>query len=314
MDTKGFSVRGRSMLIPALALFCLLLSCAPSGRDPAGKSAVHGLSSPAGEKTVAAPLAILQTGEYPLWFQLTEKGPVLLESIEDARYSAALVPWPLALHIRFFLARGDELLMAINRDGFMKLAPYSNTVTGLGLYRFSGNEFWRQYTVGGFVFFADNPVALLYLDTRFLDSGSPLPNPRTWTFSMESNTPFPLAIPALELFPADEGWDADSLRSGPDGLWYYRVRKDEPAPEVRTLRTADLAAPGEDVSLDDFQNSVLREPELPQSLSLPPLPEGFVYTWVGMAGDSLFASWEEQEDYNTGAAGFMVIKPAFLKP
>jgi len=38
------------------------------------------------------------------------------------------------------------------------------------------------------------------------------------------------------------------------------------------------------------------------------LPEGFIYTGAGRVGDSLFASWEEQEHYNVGAAGFMVIK------
>ncbi|MDR0602259.1 MAG: hypothetical protein LBG42_07740 [Treponema sp.] len=42
--------------------------------------------------------------------------------------------------------------------------------------------------------------------------------------------------------------------------------------------------------------------------SLPPLPEGFVYTGAGMDGDTLFASWEEQQDYNIGAAGFMAVR------
>jgi hypothetical protein len=42
---------------------------------------------------------------------------------------------------------------------------------------------------------------------------------------------------------------------------------------------------------------------------LPVLPEGFVYTGLAWAGDTLFAAWEEQEDYNIGAAGFMAIKP-----
>ena len=44
-------------------------------------------------------------------------------------------------------------------------------------------------------------------------------------------------------------------------------------------------------------------------LTLPPLPEGFVYTGIGLAGDdTLFAAWEEQEEYSVGAAGFMVIQ------
>jgi hypothetical protein len=43
-------------------------------------------------------------------------------------------------------------------------------------------------------------------------------------------------------------------------------------------------------------------------LSLPPLPEGFCYTGIGMCGDTIFASWEEQDEYSIGAAGFMVIR------
>jgi hypothetical protein len=42
--------------------------------------------------------------------------------------------------------------------------------------------------------------------------------------------------------------------------------------------------------------------------ALPGLPEGFVYTRLGAAGTALIAAWEEQLEWNVGAAGFMVIK------
>ncbi|MDR1353827.1 MAG: hypothetical protein LBK05_11155 [Treponema sp.] len=42
--------------------------------------------------------------------------------------------------------------------------------------------------------------------------------------------------------------------------------------------------------------------------ALPALPEGFVYTRLGVAGTALLAAWEEQLEWNIGAAGFMVIK------
>jgi hypothetical protein len=41
--------------------------------------------------------------------------------------------------------------------------------------------------------------------------------------------------------------------------------------------------------------------------SLPPLPEGFVYTRIGLLGDILIGAWEEQYNWNVGAAGFMII-------
>jgi len=42
--------------------------------------------------------------------------------------------------------------------------------------------------------------------------------------------------------------------------------------------------------------------------SLPALPEGFIYTSAGMIAGAVFASWEEQEGYSIGAAGFMALK------
>jgi hypothetical protein len=45
----------------------------------------------------------------------------------------------------------------------------------------------------------------------------------------------------------------------------------------------------------------------PEVFTLPVLPEGFVYTRIGFAGSALIASWEEQQDWQIGAAGFMII-------
>jgi hypothetical protein len=44
------------------------------------------------------------------------------------------------------------------------------------------------------------------------------------------------------------------------------------------------------------------------SFALPALPVGFVYTGVGLVGNVLIASWEEQEEFAIGAAGIMVIE------
>ncbi|MDR2941017.1 MAG: hypothetical protein LBV17_00290 [Treponema sp.] len=256
----------------------------------------------------ARPSAVLKTGGVPLWFRLTEEGPVLLESIDDAALSAAFVPWPLALHVRFLYEKDGEIILAINRDGFIKLVPYKGDIDGITLFRFSGGEYWRQYTIGGFVFYNDSPAALLYLDDHFLSSGSPPPLLRTWTFNMQSNMPFPLTIPALEIFPAEEGWEADVLRYGTGGLIYYRVvKRNDAKPEVKMFSASDLAKNGSEITSDVFFNSALRKEENKNPL-LPELPEGFFYTETGRVGDNLFASWEEQEDFNIGAAGFVIIK------
>ncbi len=148
----------------------------------------------------------------------------------------------------------------------------------------------------------------MYLDDHFISSVSPPPLLRTWTFNMQSNMPFPLPVPALEFYPAEEGWEADTLRYGSDGLIYYRVvKRNDAKPSVLMFSSTDLTKAGNNISSDVFFNSALRKEEISHPL-LPSLPDGFFYTGIGRVGDNLLASWEEQEDYNIGAAGFVVIK------
>ena len=370
----------RFVFFAAVPLIFLLFACTRDNNAAADPAA-----------QVPVPIAILQAGEYPLWFQFSASGPVLLETIEDALFSAALVPWPLASHVSFSLAWGDDFVMAVNGGGFIRFSPLEGT--GIGLYRTSGGESWNAYTVGAFIMFEENPVALLYRDDRFFDSAAPLPSPRLWTLDRFSPLPQAFAMPALDTFAPEDGWDIDVLRQGQDGWFFRAVRKIPSQPQILMLRSGDLVSEGEPVSLGAFQNAALPQPlsaapeplqemlaalfaggrwkaielispelhschnyaldrESPalvgfysavsdpaggafvlaassggdaffvrqgndaapavRSFSLPPLPEGFVYSGIGLAGDTIVASWEEQDGYSIGAAGFMVLKNGAL--
>ena len=331
----------------------------------------------------ASPMAVLQAGEFPLWFQFTDEGPILIETIQAARYSAALIPWPHALHVRFILAQGGDLLMAVNHDGFIRLSPWQGT-GGIGLYHIFGGELWRQYTVGAFVNPnpEENPVALLYLNEWFLYLDIPPPSPRLWSFNVHSAVPHAVSLPSLDAFAPEDGWNLDTLLLGGNDRWYFRAdRRIDAGQELLLLRTDSFEREGERVSLGEFQNAARPEPlsSSPPMLmemlavvfaesdsasaqvvspafqsgrhfagpgegtqahaffspgdfllatcpegnglyveaenlaahrfSLPTLPEGFVYTGIGMVGDTVFASWEEQVGFSIGAAGFMALRP-----
>jgi hypothetical protein len=289
----------KSIFLTGLFL-CFILSCT---RDtPANTSSLITWSG-------AYPLAVLESGENPLWFKLTEEGPVHIRTIEDVKDYFAFVPWPYSPHIRFFNENTDGIIMAVNRYGFLKLSPNTDRQRGIFLYCFPAGEFWLEYTVGGFVFYNEQPAVVLYFDDRFLTTSLPPPNPRTWSFNMNSNVPFPIDIPLLRRFPENELWNIDTVRLADDGFFYYRAaRRNAASPLVLMFRTANLTQAGEEISAETFFNSAPRQIIYSHPL-LPPLPEGFVYTGIGrVGGDSLFASWEEQEDFSIGVAGFVLIR------
>jgi hypothetical protein len=275
------------------------------------------------------------------------------------------------------LPYGENLAIAVNRDGFICFSPWGEG--RVALHRIPSGEF-QQYTVGSFVLVGEKPLALLYNDDRFIDSGLPPPMPRLWAFDLDSAAPQPIALPSLDAFAAAEGWDVDTLRLGADAFWYFRaMRKGAAQPDLRMFRAADLSREGEQVSRGAFQNASMPEPlsaapeplremldaifsqtdikaaavispkfpaarffavnrESPQAAGfysgafllaatqdgatfyiaagetiarrfpLPTLPEGFMYTGIGITGDTLIATWEEQEGYSIGAAGFMAIR------
>ena len=310
-------------------------------------------------------------------------------------YSAALVPWPHAAHVRFTLARNGELLMAVNREGFIRLAPWRGSggnAGGVGLYHVPGGELWRLYTVGAFVRPDpdENPMALLYRNEWFVDQDIPPPPHPLWSFDEYSPTPRSVSKPSLDTFTAEEGWNLDVLRMGGSGYWYFRAsRRNAVHQEIQMLRTDSLERDGLRVSLGDFHNAARPEPlsaappalremlthafarggfgsadvvsrefesqrrfasgsgdtlarvffspgeaggeafllatdqegnalymtagfRIVRDFALPALPEGFVYTGIGMVGDTVFASWEEQVGFSIGAAGFMAIRPGEL--
>jgi len=225
----------------------------------------------------------LRAGEFPLWFRFTEEGPVLIETIEAARYSAALIPWPHAPHAGFMLARDGELLMAVNRDGFVRMSPWRarDGTEGIGMYHVSGGGLWQQYTVGAFVLPApgENPVALLYRNDWFLYRDIPPPSPRLWAFDAYSAEPVAFSLPSLDAFPPEEGWDLDVLRMGGSGHWYFRAgrnadgegaNENEGRRETRLLRTRSLEREGESVSLAAFHDAARPRP---LSDAPPPLRE-----------------------------------------
>jgi len=122
----------------------------------------------------------------------------------------------------------------------------------------------------------------------------------------------PASLPALETLSPP--WEAEVLRRGPGGLWYYRIKeKGLLQNETAYFRTGDLGTEGTKISVDEWRNSHQEEspPDIvgfaDGSFSLPALPEGFVYSGVALLGKVLVASWEEQLDASIGAAGFMLM-------
>jgi hypothetical protein len=251
-----------------LLLFSFFCSCSPRPEKAPGDAA---------GPFPGAPLALLQAGENPLWFELAEDGPRRIDFPGNAALSP-FTPWALARHIRFVLPLEDELVMGVNGDGFLRFVPgevpvqtFENGAAhsrGILLYRAADPGRWGQYTLAALFPFGGGPAALLYRDDFFAESSLPPPEPRAFVLNPEFPEPQPLEIPAFGGFPQAAGWNLDALHAGPDGYWYYRaVRKNAVPPEIEYWRTRSLGLKGEAVSVAAFQNAAFPEP-----LSAAPAP------------------------------------------
>ncbi|MDR2746234.1 MAG: hypothetical protein LBB77_02205 [Treponema sp.] len=330
--------------LPCFLLPFFLFSCGKGGPPPDSGGTAPDSAEAAPEAGDLPPppeslIAVLRPGENPLWFDVSgaAAGPGGTAVEEDAEGGAALAgrlrlvdspagadlapftPWPLAPHGAAMLVHGEVVYLALNRDSLLAFFPLEGG--DLGLCRFTAADYWESYTVGNLFLYDDKPALFFYRDDMFAEPAVPPPGPPVLVLcpgsppaggsapAMVYGSLAPLEIPALADIPFDEGWEADILRPGADGLWYYRgVRRKNGGRETRYFRSADLSLGGEEIGPGLYRNSQKEENPGPDVSDLPPLPEDFVYTRVVRLGDLVIASWEEQQDYNIGAAGFMVVR------
>jgi hypothetical protein len=338
-------------------------------------------------------LAVLETGGYPLWFELTETGPGLINSPGEASLSPYL-PWPQARYAVGLLDWDGRIVLVINREGFLIVEAEKDGRAYLR--RAAAPGLWDPYTAGKPFIWDRKPGVLLYRNDFFSEAPGPSPDHRVFFLEEGRSEPYSAETAALEIFSTALDLDVDSLVPGPDGFWYYRAT---PAPDKRYAgktpseyyRSSDLSLPGEKVSLGLWRNSFLPEPlnsappvlaafldkalkapfvsgataasvissgfpgarvfsgsgesssvlsgyyrpgppslallvardgraqaalngEDPFPFSLPSLPEDFFYTGIGLAGEILVATWEEQQDSAVGSAGFMALNARLILP
>ncbi|MFP3090391.1 hypothetical protein LQZ21_08700 [Treponema sp. TIM-1] len=198
-----------------------------------------------------APLVILKPGEKPLWFELGREEPELVDSPDDASLKP-FEPWPLARWITGFLTQEDRLVGAVNRSGFLVFIPGEGGA--LALYSVTDLPDWENYTAASLFLYQKIPAVLLYRNDFFEEPQAPPPDPPVRGLVMGSSKPVGLDLPALGSLPSGEGWEADAIRLGKDGYWYYRGGnrgRDKPV----YFRSPDLAGPGEPVSAASFRSA-----------------------------------------------------------
>ena len=303
--------------LPVLLAFFLITNCSKREEQAVADAeewqVYPGPSGPSGPAWHA--LALLKTGDNPLWFELGSEGPLLVGSPASAAL-APYTPWPHARYISGMQEWEGFVVMAVNRDGFLVLGsenPAEEETADLMMYRVAGNGFWEPYTAGSFFIWDDKPAILLYRNDFFSDEGAPPLANQVFVLDRQSSVPLAARVNALESFPPGGPWEAEVLHRGPDGLWYYRMReKDKPQRATAFFRTGDLSKEGERISDDEWRNSFSGAADIPEEgdlpFRLPALPEDFVYTGIAQLGEVLVATWEEQQLPAVGAAGFMVVR------
>ena len=248
--------------------FVLLLASACSGKDGGHHevTGIDGVSDVRDEAFCAIDLAwpalaMLHTGDNPLWFEIGENGPVLIESPEAATL-VPYTPWPHARFVTNMQAWDGFIVMTINRDGFLVLGGGGNAGEAV-LYRVADSLLWDSYTAESVFFWDAKPAVLLYRNDFFVDPLVPPLNPQVYILDSSSSVPVSAVVPALD--DMQPGWEAELLRRGPDGFWYYRVKeKGRLEGEIAYFRSEDLSGEGSRVSVGEWRNS--GRPESPEKI------------------------------------------------
>ena len=291
-----------------IALAVILLSAC------AAESPQHALPSPEADTALAQNLpawdavALLKTGEHPIWFELGANGPVLIDS-PGAASIAPLTPWPHARHIVDIMLWEDHLVMAVNTDGFLVLGAQEVSTHAL-LYRVNAGGLWAPFTVGSLFDWQNQPAVLLYRNDFFVSLYPRPPLPQVFVLDKAYSAPSPASVPALRQFPPGESWEAETMHRGVSGYWYYRMReKGRPQNRTNYFRARDLSGQGERISQALWRESLsaVSRGNVTPAVTLPDLPEGFFYTGFARLGDILLATWEEQQAAAIAASGFMVV-------
>jgi hypothetical protein len=254
----------KACLLPALfslpVLFVFAVSCKPRETEAAVPGPEAGLH----------PTALLETGENPLWFELSAEGPRLIDAPGNASL-VPFVPWTAARHITGILPdKSGGLAMAVNRGGFLLTGTYVPELTAL--YSIEA-PYWNDYTVISFFLFNEDPAVLLSRDDFFVEPSVPVPVSRVWSPAGNPAKGRLVEIKAgafADFFPGD-GWDIDALHPGNDGYWYYRAAlKAGKMPRYHYFRTSSLAGKGEEIAVSRFRGAA--GPETPDAAP-PPLAD-----------------------------------------
>lgn len=197
------------------------------------------------------PLAIVIPGDNPLWFELSDEGPMLISSPEEASLRSFL-PWPHSIHVTDMLIQENRLVMAANGFGFLVFIPWDNS--RLGMYSVSDKTHWNRYSIASLFLYNQRPSALFYRDDFFAgDEELPLPETQTAALVKGNTQPVKAEIPAFKDFPSIEGWDIEALSRGKNGKWYFAAaQKSSDMQQKFYYQAESLDKQPESISMGDY--------------------------------------------------------------
>ncbi len=211
------------------------------------------------------PLAVVASGDNPLWFELTDEGPMLISSPEEASLRTFL-PWPHSIHTTDMLIDKNRLVMTINRLGFLVFIPWD--ASHLGMYAVFDKTRWNQYSIASLFRHNQRPSALFYRDDFFaVNEELPLPETQTAALVKGSTQPVKAEIPSFKDFPSSKGWNIEALNRGKNGNWYFiAAQKSSGTQEKFYYQTELLDEQPKSISMGDYWLALA-----PESLQKAPI-------------------------------------------
>ena len=236
---------GTLLLAAALAA-----SCAPARRPPAPEAA-----PPAPPAPPANVDFFIRGAANPLWFEIAAGGLRRIDSPAEAG-APEFEPWAFMPHVTGMIADGGELVLAVNRTGFVTIFPWESAGEELiAVCKVQGGAGFSGGLASAPFLFEKTAAVVIQNSDYWTEKAPPLLEKRIWVRGADGGAARPVESPVFAAFEGAGGWEIGLFGIDTAGDWFFSARRFTPGTEERRYYRAPFPqeASPQEISQGAFQ-------------------------------------------------------------